>query len=105
MSQVTNRRTFMRRAAYLFAATQAARWHSLASAAEEPVIVETSAGKIRGFVNRDINTFKGVPYGASTAGKNRFMPPAKMPAWVGTRDATAFGPTAPQAVLPEGPAA
>lgn len=105
MSHVTNRRTFMRRAACLFAATQAGRWHSLAAAAEAPVIVETSAGKIRGFVNRDINTFKGVPYGASTAGKNRFMPPVKMPAWSGIRDATAYGPTAPQAAQPQGPAA
>jgi para-nitrobenzyl esterase len=105
MSQVTNRRTFVRRAACLFAATQAGRWHSVASAAEASVIVETSAGKIRGVVNRDINTFKGVPYGASTAGKNRFMPPVKMPSWFGIRDATAYGPTAPQAAQPEGPAA
>ena len=56
-------------------------------------------------MNRDISTFKGIPYGASTAGKNRFMPAVKMPAWPGTRDATTFGPTAPQATLPEGPAA
>ncbi len=96
----------MRSASYLFAATQAGRWFSLASAADaEHVIVDTSAGKVRGFVNRGINTFKGIPYGASTAGKNRFMPPVKMPAWSGTRDATTFGPTAPQATLPEGTAA
>jgi para-nitrobenzyl esterase len=102
MFQVTDRRAFMRRAAYLLAATHAGPWFSLASAADAaPVIVDTSAGKIRGFVNRDINTFKGVPYGASTAGKNRFMPPLKMPAWSGTRDATSFGPTAPQAALAE----
>src|SRR6185369_12799508 len=29
-------------------------------------------------------------------GKNRFMPPVKPAAWTGTRDALAFGPTAPQ---------
>jgi para-nitrobenzyl esterase len=106
MSYVTNRRAFVRNAAYVLAATQAGRWLSHASAAEgEPVVVDTSAGKVRGFVNRDINTFKGIPYGASTAGKNRFMPPVKMPTWSGTRDATAFGPSAPQATLPEGLAA
>lgn len=106
MSQVTSRRAFVARAAHLLAAAQASRCLSLASAADDaPVIVETTAGKIRGVVKRDIGTFKGIPYGASTAGKNRFMPAVKMPAWSGTRDATAFGPTAPQATLPEGPAA
>lgn len=106
MSRITNRRAFVRSAAYVLAASQAGRWFSFASAADgEPVVVDTSAGRVRGFVNRDINTFKGIPYGASTAGKNRFMPPVKMPAWSGTRDATTFGPTAPQASLPPGPAA
>jgi para-nitrobenzyl esterase len=102
MSQVTSRRTFVRGAAQLLVAVQASRWRSVASAADgAPVIVDTAAGKLRGYVNRDVNTFKGIPYGASTAGKNRFMPPVKMPAWSGTRDATTFGPTAPQAALTE----
>jgi para-nitrobenzyl esterase len=102
MSISTNRRVFMRQAGCLLAATQAGRWLRSASAAElPPVIVDTSAGKVRGFVNRDISTFKGIPYGASTAGENRFMPPVKMPAWSGVRDATAFGPTAPQAAVAE----
>ena len=41
-------------------------------AAESPV-VETSAGKIQGLVEGKAFTFKGVPYGASTAGAGRFM--------------------------------
>jgi para-nitrobenzyl esterase len=85
------------------AAAQAVQWRGLASAADaEFVVVDTAAGKVRGFLNEDIRTFKGIPYGASTAGENRFMPPAKMPSWTGTRDALAFGPSSPQAALPEG---
>ena len=30
-----------------------------------------------------INVFKGIPYGGTTAGKNRFMPPGKPAAWTG----------------------
>ncbi len=69
----------------------------------------TSSGKVRGTVVQDIKIFKGIPYGGTTDGKNRFMPPTKPAAWTGTRDALAFGPTAPQTVgaaagRPAGPA-
>ena len=62
------------------------------------MIAPTSAGKVRGTVVQDIKIFKGIPYGGTTAGRNRFMPPTKPTAWTGTRDALAFGPTAPQTV-------
>ena len=62
----------------------------------ENAIGDTSTGKIRGVVVDGIKVFKGIPYGASTSGKNRFMPPVKPAAWTGTRDALAYGPTAPQ---------
>ena len=51
---------------------------------------------MRGTCIDGIKVFKGIPYGAPTSGKNRFMPPVKPAAWTGTRDALAFGPTAPQ---------
>ena len=61
------------------------------------VEVETTFGRVRGTDNRGIKVFKGIPYGASTAGKNRFMPPMNPAAWTGVRDAFDYGARAPQA--------
>src|SRR5215471_16867766 len=60
------------------------------------VTAETSFGKVRGIDNGGIKTFKGIPYGASTSGANRFMPPADPAKWTGVRDALEFGHSAPQ---------
>jgi para-nitrobenzyl esterase len=60
------------------------------------VIAETAFGKIRGVDNNGIKIFKGIPYGASTAGTNRFMPPADPADWSGVRDALTYGHSAPQ---------
>src|SRR5579863_7004753 len=59
-------------------------------------VVSTNAGKIRGAMQGKINAFKGIPYGASTEGAGRFMPPAKPQAWTGVRDALELGPASPQ---------
>jgi para-nitrobenzyl esterase len=59
--------------------------------------VATRAGMLRGRREDRIYKFKGVHYGASTAGERRFLPPEPVPAWDGVRDATAFGPLCPQA--------
>ena len=64
--------------------------------AGQDVVVETTFGKVRGRKMNGISTFKGIPYGASTAGANRFMPPMKPTAWTGTRDALDFGSSCPQ---------
>jgi para-nitrobenzyl esterase len=50
-------------------------------------IVETECGKVRGYTRNGIHIFKGIPYGASTEGKNRFMPPQKPEPWTGIRSA------------------
>jgi len=61
-------------------------------------VVDTSAGKLRGANLNGVNAFKGVPYGASTAGPARFMPPVKPQPWAGVRDAIDIGPRSPQPV-------
>jgi para-nitrobenzyl esterase len=58
--------------------------------------VQTTAGKVRGLVRYGINQFYGVPYAASTAGANRFMPPVKPASWTGVRDCFQVGERSPQ---------
>ena len=60
-------------------------------------IVETASGQVRGAVKDGVHAFKGVPYGASTAGRNRFRPPQPPLPWAGVRDALAYAGHAPQA--------
>lgn len=59
-------------------------------------VAQTQYGKVRGYLLRDIYTFCGIPYGASTAGENRFMPPREPEPWEGIRPAVFWGDTAPQ---------
>ena len=63
--------------------------------------VQTAAGRLRGVVRYGVNQFWGVPYAASTAGANRFMPPVEVAAWTGVRDCFQVGNRAPQD--PDGP--
>src|SRR5690349_19295439 len=59
-------------------------------------IVQTASGRVRGVVRFGINQFWGVPYAASTAGANRFMPPVKPAPWTGVRECVDVGHRAPQ---------
>jgi len=95
---ISSRRTFVKQAALLLAAVEARPWLRLQAAVGESVTATTSAGTVRGIADEGINVFKGIPYGETTAGTNRFMPPKPPPPWTGTRDALAYGPTAPQTV-------
>jgi para-nitrobenzyl esterase len=59
-------------------------------------VADTEYGKIRGFVLRGVHQFLGIPYGADTSGKNRFMPPVKPAAWKDIKPCVWWGNTAPQ---------
>lgn len=64
---------------------------------DDTAIADTQYGKVHGFILRNIYNFRGIPYGASTAGENRFMPPQKPEPWgEDVRPAVWWGDTAPQ---------
>src|SRR5215470_13236606 len=91
-----NRRTFLTTASQ---ATGAAMLTGLSSArvrAVDAPVAETASGKIRGRLIGGVNAFKGVPYGAPTGGRNRFMPARKPEPWAGVRDALDWAGHAPQ---------
>ena len=59
-------------------------------------IAQTEYGKVRGFILRGIHQFLGIPYGADTSGKNRFMPPQKPVPWNDIKPTIWWGNSAPQ---------
>lgn len=66
------------------------------------VVVDTPSGRLAGREADGVRAFLGVPYARPPVGPLRFAAPEPAPPWSGTRDATAFGASAPQApmVLP-----
>jgi carboxylesterase type B len=64
--------------------------------AGQAVILKTSSGALRGSWSGTAAAFLGVPYAMPPVGERRFLPTARMPAWEGIRNATEFGPGAPQ---------
>jgi para-nitrobenzyl esterase len=87
----------------LLASALAASRARVQDAALDPVVA-TAAGRLRGRAGTGVVTFKGIRYGASTAGVNRFQPPVRPQPWTGIVDALEYGPRAWQpsrAMIPE----
>src|SRR5271168_5497361 len=99
-----NRRDFLRTSSLALAAGSALASKAaaqLASGSEKQQLfwtVETTSGKVQGITSAGIKEFKGIPYGAPTGGRNRFMPPKKPAAWKGVRECFAHGQISPQAL-------
>jgi len=55
------------------------------------VEAETLYGKVKGYDFDGVNIFRGIPYGDSTAGEARFLPPKKPQSWAGVKDCTVNG--------------
>ena len=58
--------------------------------------VETASGRVQGLISSGVRQFKGVPYGASTAGANRFQRPKPAKPWAGVRECLGYAAVSPQ---------
>jgi len=63
-------------------------------------VVETRLGKLRGAREEGLERFLGIPFAAPPLGARRFAAPEPAAPWAGVRDATRFGPSAPQLPIP-----
>lgn len=59
-------------------------------------VANTQYGKVRGFVCGDVFTFKGVPYGQTTAEENRWLPAKPPQPWSDEYPALVYGANCPQ---------
>jgi para-nitrobenzyl esterase len=66
--------------------------------ASTKTVIETESGKVRGFVNRGIWIFRGIPYAEPAGGANRFLPPVKAKPWPGVRSCLTYGPGCPSGI-------
>jgi para-nitrobenzyl esterase len=59
-------------------------------------IATTQYGKVRGFVDGGVFTFKGIPYGQNTGGENRWLPAKPPKPWKDEYPALIYGGNCPQ---------
>ena len=63
-------------------------------------VANTQYGKVRGYVSGGVVTFKGVPYGQTTAGENRWLPAMAPKPWTDERPTLIYGANCPQTLHP-----
>src|SRR2546423_14470164 len=59
-------------------------------------VAKTQYGKVRGYVDDGVLTFKGIPYGQDTSGENRWLPAKPPKPWDGEDPALIYGANCPQ---------
>jgi para-nitrobenzyl esterase len=59
-------------------------------------VAKTQYGKVRGFLDGGVLTFKGIPYGQNTSGENRWLPAKPPKSWTGEYPALVYGANCPQ---------
>ena len=62
-------------------------------------VVSTSAGRVRGRIEKGVAVFRGIPFAKPPIGPLRFQAPESPAPWDGVRNAAEFGPAAPQAPM------
>lgn len=114
MSESSSRTVFTRREALLLSATAGVGFTAAGSAFasdstktaahQEPgnvstptsAVAKTQYGRVRGFLDGGVFTFKGVPYGETTAGANRWLPAKPPTPWTDEYPALVYGANCPQ---------
>ena len=59
-------------------------------------VLTTPCGALSGVASDGATVYLGIPYALPPVGPLRFQAPVAVPSWTGIREATAFGPSAPQ---------
>jgi para-nitrobenzyl esterase len=95
MTRAANERVNLRRRRLLQAGAALGVCTSSLARAAPAVSVLTTSGRVRGFIDGDLQVFRGIRYGADT-GPRRFQPPQPPPPWRDVIDARDFGAASPQ---------
>ena len=90
-------------AATLFASVSGQETKESKPDSKTPPTVRTALGIVRGLIEGDVSSFRGIPYAAAPVGANRWRPPQPISPWEGERDATKFGADCAQAGFPRAP--